>query len=227
MNSSHSSSLSILGERIQKEGLLLATGNPHKVQEMRIMLAPLKILVRSISELSKDSFVKDPSSLSFIEEKGPDFQSNASIKAQAYSEATGCISLADDSGLLVDVLGGRPGVHSARYGGPGLEDKDRNLLLLKELKGVPFQKRSARFVCVLALCLGERKQGKDLFEFFEGKCEGYITEEIQGENGFGYDPVFFDPQLKQSFAQIQGKEKNKRSHRSRAIKKFISHLYAS
>ena len=186
------------------------------------MLKPLNIKVRSLRDIQNDFPTKDFSSLSCIEESGSDFQSNAWIKAEAYWQATGCISLADDSGLVVDALGGEPGVYSARYGGPDLDDKGRNSLLLKKLEGIPFEKRTARFICVLALCMSEKAEES---YFFEGSCEGYITEEVRGGNGFGYDPVFFDPELKQSFAQIKSEKKNERSHRFYAIKKFISYLY--
>ena len=210
------SPLSLLGQKLKKGGLLLASANSHKIREMQEMLRPLNITVRTITELASNF---PPLS---VEESGPDFQSNAVLKAQAYYKSSGCISLADDSGLVVDALGGKPGVYSARYGGPGLNDVERNLLLLKELEGVPFEKRTARFVCVLALCMGSQSDESCLFE---GKCEGYITEEIQGEKGFGYDPVFFDLELKQSFAQIESFKKNERSHRFQAIQKFIGYLY--
>lgn len=172
------------------------------------MLEPLCIKVRTISEIE-------------AEEKGDDFQSNAYLKAKAYFKATAQICLADDSGLAVDALGGRPGVHSARYGGPGLDDNGRNVLLLRELEGFPFEKRTARFICVLVLYIGGKPEEKYAFE---GRCEGYIAEEASAKKGFGYDPIFFDPELRQTFGQIDAQEKNKRSHRAKAIQKLIAHI---
>lgn len=150
--------------------------------------------------------------LRIFEEKGSTFRENASQKAHFLGAKEGEIVLADDSGLAVDALCGAPGVYSARYGGEGLSDKQRTALLLKNMEGVPQGRRSARFVCVMCALLPD---GREIFA--EGVCEGYILTEPRGEGGFGYDPVFYSPELGKTFAEASEDEKNAVSHRGRAL----------
>ncbi len=214
--------------QLRKEGLILATTNLHKRKEIQSLLSDLGIDVYNVSDFLTEFE---------IEENAQDFQGNALLKARACFEKTNRISLADDSGLEVKELGGRPGVLSARYGGEGLDDMQRNLLLLKEMKNIPDEKRAAQFVCVLALCYRAESciqkndtanffyKEKDLDKntkvlFFIGECKGSIAQEISGKNGFGYDPIFIDTNLNKTFAELSFEEKNQHSHRAEALKKF-------
>jgi XTP/dITP diphosphohydrolase len=145
-------------------------------------------------------------------EDGQTYAENAAIKASAVAVATGALALADDSGLEVDALGGRPGVRSARYGGPGLRDADRVGLLLAELRGVPAAQRTARFRCAIAL--GDPGGRVDVVE---GVVEGQVLEAARGAGGFGYDPIFFHPPSRATFAELSAERKNAVSHRSLAL----------
>ncbi len=183
--------------------IVLATNNEHKIEEISFILRDLPISV-----LSKKDFNNFPD----IEETGKTLEENAILKAKGIYEATNVISIADDSGLEVPALGGRPGVMSARYAGEGCSFEDNNRKLLKELEGVPENERTATFRCVIAICFGE-----DDIELVQGKVTGKITTEIRGEQGFGYDPVFFLPFYQKTFAELPPEEKNKISHRAIAI----------
>jgi XTP/dITP diphosphohydrolase len=190
--------------------ILVASTNPGKMAELRAMLGAD---VRWVS-------LADFPGIEEIAEDGATFAENARKKALGYARATGLWTIADDSGLMVDALGDAPGVKSARFSGE--KETDRGLLdhknmakLLKLLKGVPSQKRTARFVCRLCLASPE----KVLIET-EGTLEGIIAEHEIGTNGFGYDPVFFVPELKKTVAQLTPGQKNAISHRGRAIAKF-------
>ncbi len=209
----------LLKEKLSTCGLVLATTNLNKVRELKELFANFKlgIQVRALNEIP----AIEASNFS-VKEDGPDFRTNAIIKAKACFAMTNQISLADDSGLSVDALNGRPGVHSARYGGPALSDQQRCKLLLKELKEVSPAKRNARFSCVLALC-----SSIDEFHLFEDKVEGYILENMQGLEGFGYDPIFMDTQTGLSFAEIDSKTKNQRSHRTKAMQGLAKALRSS
>ena len=182
--------------------LLIATGNPGKVREYDELLAGLP--VRCIGPADLGLHLE-------VAESGSTYAENAAIKAQAYAQASGRITLADDSGLEVDALNGRPGVYSARYGGPGMNDADRWRLLLQELDGVPWAQRSARFRCVIALATPAGE-----LVTVEGVCEGIIAFEAAGENGFGYDPVFYLLEHDCTMAQLPESAKNLISHRGRA-----------
>jgi XTP/dITP diphosphohydrolase len=151
-----------------------------------------------------------------VEETGTTFEENSRLKAQAVMEATGLAAIADDSGLCADALGGAPGVYSARYGGPELDDMGRCRLLLENLKGQP---RGARFVSVITCCF---PNGDVLTA--RGECPGTIAFVPMGEGGFGYDPVFFVPELKKTFAQLTAQEKNAISHRGKALTAFRGEL---
>jgi XTP/dITP diphosphohydrolase len=191
--------------------LLAATNNKGKIKEIREILSDLGIMVITPQEagLSLE-----------VEETGTTFEENAALKARAWSKASGMPSLADDSGLCVDALGGKPGIMSARFAGVGASDEDNIALLLSSLKGV--RERSARFVCVAALALpaGRVISG-------EGRYEGVIIDTPMGSEGFGYDPVFFDPQMGKTLAQMSPEEKNARSHRRHALDRLKEKLQSS
>ncbi len=189
--------------------LVIATRNAGKIREFRDLLLPLKSDVLSLTDLGINTE---------IEEAGNTFAENARLKATAYSRLTQMPVLADDSGLEVKALGGRPGVHSARYAGPGASDADRIRKLLDEL-GKTGGSREARFVCLLALA----QNGALLLET-EGECRGIIAEEPRGTNGFGYDPVFYFPKLGRTYAELSAEEKNKYSHRARAVSSLLSKI---
>jgi len=154
------------------------------------------------------------------EETGTTFTENALLKARHYARITGMLTLADDSGLEVDALHGEPGVYSARYAGPSASDADRVRLLLAKLEAVPERLRTARFVCVVAL-VGEGR----VEEIFSGIRNGFITTEPRGWRGFGYDPVFYLPEIDRTFAQLEAKAKNRLSHRAVAAHKAACHLW--
>jgi XTP/dITP diphosphohydrolase len=190
--------------------LILATNNPHKVREIRQIMADLPLDVLDASQIADPP---DP------EENGTTLPENAIIKAKAFYEATGAWALADDSGLEIDALGGQPGVISARFAGPGCTFSDNNEKVLRLLEGVPEEKRTARFRCVAALVMG-----RDSVETFDGRVEGVITSEVRGEEGFGYDPIFFSPELGVTFAEASADDKNRVSHRGRAFRAVAARL---
>ncbi len=186
--------------------IVTATKNKGKISEILKKFRDLNI--SGIELLNLSQFPDLPE----IIEDGSTFSENSLIKAKAVSAFTGLISIADDSGLSVDALNGRPGVYSARYGGIGLDDKSRNILLLEEMKDIPPEKRNARFVCAITLFFPDGKSYS-----VSGECHGIITFSPAGENGFGYDPVFFLPEFKRTMAELSIEEKNKISHRGKAI----------
>ncbi|MDI6795711.1 MAG: XTP/dITP diphosphatase [Desulfatibacillaceae bacterium] len=181
--------------------IVLATKNEGKVAEIRQMLDSADIVIKSL-----DDFGPFPQ----VEEDGDTFDENAYKKASKTAAYLGFAALADDSGLVVEALGGLPGVHSARFGGPGLSDADKCGLLLKKMEGV--QDRRAAFECVISIAL---PTGQALT--YEGRVEGLITTAPAGESGFGYDPVFFYPPENKTFAQMGKAQKNAVSHRGKAI----------
>jgi XTP/dITP diphosphohydrolase len=187
--------------------ILLATGNPGKVAELAAALEPLGFEVVGLDVLDDRTEV---------EETGETFEANARLKAEDYSTRTEFPVLADDSGLEVDALGGDPGVRSARYGGPDIDDRKRYELVLERLRAVPPDKRTARFRCVLVVARAGRTIG-----IFEGVVEGRITDEPRGEGGFGYDPVFFHEGIGRTFGEIGREEKETLSHRGQAIRRFV------
>lgn len=150
--------------------------------------------------------------ISAPEEDGVTFKENAILKASYYQNITGLATLADDSGLEVDALGGSPGVFSARYAGEDATDLANNLKLLKEMHGLPWEQRKARFVCVIAIALPDGQ-----VKLARGICQGYIREKVEGDEGFGYDPLFYYPPEKKTFAQMEADEKNRYSHRYKAL----------
>ncbi|HEC23927.1 MAG TPA: XTP/dITP diphosphatase [Chloroflexi bacterium] len=188
--------------------VLIATRNRGKLREYADLLADLTAGGQPIEWVS----LADLGIEREVEETGTTFEENARLKATAYARESGLLTLADDSGLEVDALGGAPGVHSARYGGPELDDEGRYRLLLEALKGVPEGKRSARFRCVVAITTPEGE-----LHTAEGTCEGRIAREPKGEHGFGYDPVFVVEEYGRTMAELGPEIKNRISHRARAL----------
>jgi XTP/dITP diphosphohydrolase len=191
--------------------LLVATRNEGKVREFAEMLAEFDLELRRLSEFPD---VPD------VEENGATFRENAALKARAYSRQTGLWTLADDSGLEVDALGGAPGVFSARYAGDRASDAQRNRRLLAELEKVGGRDRRARFVCVIALA----SPTGDEMNFFTGLCEGTIMDEPRGTGGFGYDPLFVPEGYAQTFGELPAEIKNHISHRARALREATAFL---
>lgn len=194
--------------------ILMATANPGKIAELQALLRADGWEVIGLGDLASPP---PP-----VEETGTTFAENALLKADYYGGATGELTLTDDSGLEVAALEGRPGVYTARYGGEGLTDRERNAHLLAELTGVPEDERGARFVCVLAL-VGERA-GEAIRETFTGTCQGRIALAARGQGGFGYDPVFQDLLSGRSFAELSPEEKLARSHRGQALSQLRAWL---
>ncbi len=186
------------------EKFVLASHNAHKLSEMSAILGKMGVEVVSPASIGVDVDV---------EETGTTFEENSLLKAKAIMELSGLPAIADDSGLCVDCLDGAPGVYSARYGGEGLDDQGRYRLLLENMKGQGT--RAAKFVSVITCCF---PNGDTVVA--RGECPGTIAYAPMGESGFGYDPVFFVPQLKKTFAQLTPEEKNAISHRGRALEAF-------
>ena len=190
--------------------LLIATNNPGKLGEYTRLLAGCGFSLVTPAQKGIDIEVA---------ETGSTFTDNATLKAMALSAASGLLTLADDSGLEVDALGGAPGVLSARYGGDKASDAERIDLLLKNLKGVPLEKRTARFKCVIAIA----RPGGEL-QLAEGAVEGLIAFAPRGGQGFGYDPVFLLPESGKTMAELSPEEKNRVSHRAQAAAKACEYL---
>ena len=185
---------------------MIATRNPGKVREIRQALSGLRFRISSLSD-----FPEAPG----IDEDGKSFSENALKKARFYSKFLGKLTLADDSGLKVVALKGAPGVYSARYAGEGATDFSNNEKLLREMEGIPSSKRKATFHCSIAIVSPEGKEG-----IVEGVCQGKIGLKGVGRRGFGYDPLFIVPQHGRTMAQLTLDEKNKISHRGRALRKM-------
>jgi len=215
--------------------LLIATTNKGKVAEIASLLEGSGRRAIGLEDLPQ---VPPP-----VEETGTTFVENALIKADYYHAATGLLTLADDSGLEVDALDGRPGVYSARYGAEGLSGAQQVSLLLDEMKDTPEENRTARFVCVVALvgaagetsdtqesvrrldgALVDSPVGPQIRRTFEGRCEGRIALAPRGAGGFGYDPIFIDAELGRTFAELSPEEKSSRSHRGKALRAAIEYL---
>ena len=193
--------------------LLIATNNPGKQREYRELLADLDVDLCTLQGLGISVVVR---------EDGSSYAENARIKAEAYAQASGMLTLADDSGLEVDALGGEPGLHSARYGGDGASDTGRYELLLQRLGMVPRGRRTARFRCVIVLVTPDGKTYNT-----EGICEGVIAFEPRGTHGFGYDPVFYLPEHGQTMAELPSEVKNRISHRGRALQEMMPVLMST
>ncbi len=186
--------------------LVLATRNPDKGRELAALLGDLGITIRTLAE-----FPGAPE----VEEDGETCEANATKKAVTIARATGLPAVADDTGLMVEALGGRPGVHAARYAGEGATYEDNWKKLLRELTGIPREKRRAQFVTVAAIA-----DPKGTVSLVRGVLDGLIAEAPVGTRGFGYDPVFFVPELGKTLAQLTPDEKNRISHRARAFAKI-------
>ena len=185
--------------------IVFGSRNQGKIREFRALLKD-----EAITLLSWNDF-DHPFS---VNEDGKTFWENALKKADITARITGEVSIADDSGLEVEYLNGRPGVFSARYAGPEASDEENNLRLLQELQGVPRSQRGARFVCAIAICAPDGTG-----EWVEGDCPGSITEAPRGEQGFGYDPIFYLPDLDKTMAELPPSIKNQVSHRGQAARK--------
>jgi len=187
--------------------LLLATRNSGKAREYSLLLqrAPFELTTLDAEGIQEG-----------VSESGTTLQENARLKAIGYAVDERFLVIADDSGLEVDALGGAPGPLSARFGGKGASDTDKVNLLLSRLRGVPWEERSARFRCVIAIA-SERK----VIGLCEGVCEGIISFEAEGDQGFGYDPIFYIPEMDKTMAELTLEEKNRVSHRARAAEKAV------
>ncbi len=190
--------------------LLLATSNKGKVREYRSLLQSLPFDLVTLAEVGITADV---------EEVGETLEENARLKATALAAQSQMSALADDSGLEVDALGGEPGRLSARYAGEGASDRDRVNYLLSKLEGVPWEERSARFRCVIAVAVPDGQ-----VEFCSGDCRGVIALEPKGEQGFGYDPIFYLPELDKTMAELPLEVKNEVSHRGKAARKVSQAL---
>ena len=193
--------------------LLLASQNPGKLKEMRQLVAGLPWRVVGPREVG----ITDAP-----DETGRTFLENAVLKARYYARRSGLLTVADDSGLAVDALDGGPGLHSARFGGNGASDADRNRLLLEKLSGVPWERRGARFTSAVAVARGDEV----LFQAQES-VEGVIADQERGRNGFGYDPLFFYPPFGTTFGEARPEDKDRVSHRGKAfarLRRFLESL---
>jgi XTP/dITP diphosphohydrolase len=190
--------------------LLLASQNPGKLSEMKQLVDGLPFRVLSPRDLDL---------LTAPAETGTTFLENATLKALHYAGRSGCLTVADDSGLCVDALDGGPGLYSSRFGGEGATDLDRNRLLLERLRGVPAEKRGARFTSAIVAA----HQGALLFQAQES-VDGYIAEEMRGSRGFGYDPLFFYPPFGKTFGEVSHEDKDRVSHRGKAFARLRDFL---
>ncbi|WP_226646511.1 XTP/dITP diphosphatase [Mesobacillus subterraneus] len=188
------------------DSVIIATKNSGKAKEFEKLFLPKGLTVKTLLDYPE---------LEDVEETGSTFEENAILKAETIANSLGLRVIADDSGLEIDALEGRPGVYSARYAGPEKNDENNIDKVLDELQGVPESERTARFCCALAIA----EPGKETLTVF-GTCEGRILEQRQGNNGFGYDPIFFVETKGKSMAELTSDEKNKISHRANAIRKL-------
>ncbi|MDM8148833.1 XTP/dITP diphosphatase [Priestia megaterium] len=186
--------------------IIIATKNAGKVKDFETLFSPKGFKVKSLLDFTE---IED------VEETGVTFAENATLKAEAISSALNKPVIADDSGLAIDALNGEPGVYSARYAGENKDDNANIEKVLQKLNDVPFEKRTARFHCALAIAVPGKRT-----EIVEGTCEGHILEEKRGENGFGYDPIFFVEKWRCSMAELTKEQKNQISHRANALKRL-------
>jgi XTP/dITP diphosphohydrolase len=190
---------------ITRPRLLLATTNKGKIREYRVLLSgiPYEILTPADCGITAE-----------VKEDGETYEQNALLKATTMASLSCLLTLADDSGIEVEALGGEPGIKSARYAGENKTDAERNSFLLAKLKAAPDIRRNAQFRCVIAIAEPNAK-----VEVFSGACQGFIADEPKGTHGHGYDPIFYVPQLKKTMAELTLEEKNRISHRARAAEK--------
>jgi XTP/dITP diphosphohydrolase len=193
--------------------LLLASNNKGKIHEFRSLLREVRFELVTPAQQAIELEV---------EETGNTYEENARLKAMVFAKASGLLTLADDSGLEVDALNGAPGIRSSRYAGKGATDTERINFLLANLKDTPLEKRTAQFVCVIAIAFpGER------IEICSGKCDGIIISEPRGERGFGYDPIFYFPEFDKTMSELPEETKNQVSHRARAAREAVKILNRS
>ena len=197
---------------VSRPRLLIATHNRGKLRELTELLGDVPYELVSLGDLG---IYHD------VDETGSTFEENATLKAETYCELAGVITLADDSGLEVDALGGEPGVRSARYAGPNATDADRVKFLLGKLAGTDPETWTARFRCVIAI-----SEPNGPTPLYSGSCEGRIVSEPRGENGFGYDPVFLFPDISLTMAELSDERKNRVSHRAEAARKAAGWLWS-
>jgi XTP/dITP diphosphohydrolase len=190
--------------------LVIATSNQHKLKELKTLLEDFPLTILSL---------KDFPDMPVVVEDGKNFYENALKKALTVARHTDKLTIADDSGIEVDALDRKPGVYSARFAGDDATDEANNTKLLKELEGVSSDKRGACFKCVLVIAQPDGETA-----FVEGACRGTIIHEVRGDYGFGYDPLFLVPEYNRTFSEITPEEKNKISHRARALKKLLELL---
>ena len=195
---------------IKPARLLVATNNRGKLREYAELLKGLPF---ELTTLSERGITEE------VEETGSSLKQNAIHKATTYAKLSGLTTMADDSGLEVDALGGEPGPLSRRYAGDNVSDKERNDYLLAKLRDVPREKRTARFRCIIAIAMPEGRA-----QVFEGECRGMIALEPKGGNGFGYDPVFYLPEFDKTIAELPAETKNQVSHRGQAARKAYKML---
>ena len=194
---------------MKEKKLILATNNQHKVVEMKALLDDLGYQIYTLMD-----FPNIPE----VIEDGQTLEENAVKKAETINHATGLMSLADDTGLEVEYLDGAPGVYSSRFSGENATYAENNRKLLTMLKDVPWDRRKAQFRCVMSIV----EEGKTVS--LEGACLGFILDELRGENGFGYDPLFYMPEFDKTFAEMPLSLKNEISHRARALQKVRQHF---
>lgn len=187
--------------------VVLATRNKGKIAELEALLAASGVHVLGLGAFPE---------IGEIEETGSTFAENAALKARTVASATGLVAMADDSGLMVDALDGAPGVYSARFSGPQATDATNNAKLLETLAGLPEQRRGCRFVSVVA---AHAPNGAEIMA--EGRWEGRVLEALRGSGGFGYDPLFLDPELGLTAAELSPQDKNARSHRGQALRALL------
>lgn len=190
------------------EEIIIATKNSGKVKDFEQLFKSKGFVIKSLLDYPE---IPD------VEETGKTFAENAKLKSEQISTILQRAVIADDSGLSIDALDGEPGVYSARYAGEQKDDQDNIKKVLLNLEGVPYEKRTARFHCALALTIPNQET-----YLVDGTCEGIISTQSKGEHGFGYDPIFFLPEQNKTMAQLSSEEKNKISHRANALKKLQS-----
>ncbi|MEO0082769.1 MAG: XTP/dITP diphosphatase [candidate division WOR-3 bacterium] len=193
--------------------LILASKNRHKILEIKSILKDFNWEIIALSDLAPDFT---------ITEDGKTFEENAIKKAESVMSKFGLITLGEDTGLEVDILNSRPGIFSARYAGENASYEQNVKKLLAELKNVPLEKRTARFICVCAVAFPRQFNRKT--EVFQGICEGHIIDEVRGKTGFGYDPIFVPNGCDKTFAEMSAEEKNRISHRAKALEKVKKYL---
>ncbi|MBI2856531.1 MAG: RdgB/HAM1 family non-canonical purine NTP pyrophosphatase [Chloroflexi bacterium] len=194
----------------KRPALLLGTRNPGKARELKDLLGNAPVELVTLDQVGIDTEV---------EETGATIAENAALKARTYAALSGLPTLADDSGLEVDALGGEPGPLSSRYAGSQATDHERVRYLLAKLKDIEWERRGARFRSVMALAQPDGET-----QLFQGTCEGVVALEPRGTGGFGYDPIFYIPDLKMHMAELGLEEKNRISHRGRAARKVVEYL---